>query len=202
VKNRLFAMLILASWTQVKGDERLRPAPPRDKIVVGVSSMVGGNRQVRQVTLTMPAPPTPDDECEDHPPVRPARLLNINAAEVEGENFERWLFPDEHTEEARQTHLDDILRAKIENAYREQNLTGPQRAKLRLAGRGDIKRFFDQVQDERNAFEIERKTVHAGLAALRRLDPLVQIYQEGPFGDGSLFAKTLHRINVDQKAGP
>ena len=120
---------------------------------------------------------------------------------VERENFERWLFADEQTEGARQSHLDDLLRAKIENAYREHNLTWPQRAKLQLAGRGDIKRFFDQVADKRNAFEIERKTFDTGLAALRRLDPLVQIYQQGPFGDGSLFAKTLHRITDDQKAG-
>jgi hypothetical protein len=30
---------------------------------------------------------------------------------------------------------------------------------------------------------------------LRRLDDLSQIYQKGPFGFGSLFAKTLQRMN-------
>ena len=80
-------------------------------------------------------------------------------------------------------------------------LTDPQVAKLRLAGRGDIKRFFDEVRNRRDEFEIARKTFNSGLAALRRLDELSPSYREGPFGSGSLFAKTLQKINSDRKAG-
>ena len=75
------------------------------------------------------------------------------------------------------------------------------RAKLRLAGRGDIKRFFDEVQRRRDDFESDRKTFKTGLPALRRLDELSPTYRHGPFGVGSLFAKTLQKINNDQKAG-
>ena len=39
------------------------------------------------------------------------------------------------------------------------------------------------------------------LAALKRLEPLRQVYLDGPFGDGSLFVKTLQRINDEQWAG-
>jgi hypothetical protein len=200
MKLRLLAMLILASWARVKGDETLRPEPSGQTIVVGVGGTVGGKQQIRQITLTMPAPPARDDEEDVHPPAWPGGRLDFNAAVVEQENFERWLFPDEQSEEARQRHLNNILGAKIENIS-PHKLTGPQRAKLQLAGRGDIKRFFDRVQDKRRAFEIDRKTFKTGLAALRGLDALSQVYQEGPFGAGSLFAKTLHRFNDERKAG-
>jgi hypothetical protein len=35
---------------------------------------------------------------------------------------------------------------------------------------------------------------------VRRLEPLSKVYQEGPFGDGSLYAKTLQKIRDDQDA--
>jgi hypothetical protein len=170
-------------------------------MVVGVSVMVGGDRQIRQITVTMPAPPAPDGEDDDRPPPLLVRHLNINTAEVERENFDRWLFADAGSEAARKRYLDDVLRTRVEAAAREHKLTEAQRAKLRLAGRGDIKRFFDDVEERRSQFEVDRKTFRAGLAALRRLEPLTQVYREGPFGEGSLFAKTLHRINDDRGAG-
>jgi hypothetical protein len=127
--------------------------------------------------------------------------LNINMAVVERENFDRWLFDDRRDQGERSRHLDDILRAKVAAAALSHNLTEPQQAKLRLAGRGDIKRFFDQVEDRRSEFEIDRQSYNTGRAALIRLDPLTRLYREGPFGNGSLFAKTLRRINDDRKAG-
>jgi hypothetical protein len=79
-----------------------------------------------------------------------------------------------------------------------RKLTDSQRAKLRLAGRGDIKRFFDAVEDKRREFERDRHSLRTGLEALRRLEPLSQVFNEGPFGDGSLFAKTLNGMNSDR----
>jgi hypothetical protein len=80
------------------------------------------------------------------------------------------------------------------------HLTESKRAKLRLAGRGDIKRFFDQVEDRRQQFETDRQSFRTGLADLQRLEPLTQVYRDGPFGDGSLSAKTLSRFHNDQEA--
>jgi hypothetical protein len=48
---------------------------------------------------------------------------------------------------------------------------------------------------------MERKTFRTGLNALRRLGELSPIYRDGPFGSGSLFAKTLFKINDDLKVG-
>jgi hypothetical protein len=201
---QLIALLLLASWAQQGGDRRPLPEAPRDRRVVRV--MVGdnrlrGQRRVREIILAAPGPAAPAGEDDDQQPPQPVVHLNIMAMVVERENFDRWLFDDGRPEEERQGHLEAILQSKVELAIRAHRLTEAQRAKLRLAGRGDIKRFFDRVEERRSAFEIDRRDFKTGWAALQRLGDLSQIYHEGPFGDGSLFAKTLHRINEDRRAG-
>lgn len=197
--NQLFALMLLASWTQQREDQRAFPVAPRDRRIVRV--MVGGNRQVREITLAPPAPAAPVDEDDDPQPAQPVVRPNLMAMALERENFDRWLFDDGRSEEERQRHLEVILQFKIKLAASAHRLTETQRAKLRLAGRGDIKRFFDQVEERRIAFEVARKSLRTGVAALQHLDDLSQVYRDGPFGDGSLFAKTLRRINDDRRAG-
>jgi hypothetical protein len=89
----------------------------------------------------------------------------------------------------------------VEIAAREHKLTERYRLKLRIAERGDIKRFFDQVETQKHAFEIARRRFKTGVAALRGLDSLSRLDQEGPFGDGSLFSKTLQKIKKDEGDG-
>jgi hypothetical protein len=127
--------------------------------------------------------------------------IDLKTTVVERANFDRWLFDDGRSEQGRQRHLEDILDAKVEIAGLVYKLNGPQREKLRVAGRGDIKRFFDQVADRRREFEIERRSFQTGRAALARLAPLSQTYQLGPFGAGSLFTKTLRKINDEREDG-
>lgn len=196
----LVTLLVLTFSAQAKKDPRPIPAPPLASDVV--LSRFAPNSGVHTVSLVHPAPPTPADEEGEQPPLPLASLPGrLNMMVVERENFDRWLFANEHTEGERWTHLDEILEAKVGVAGKEHKLTDRQRAKLKLAGRGDIKRFFDRVEENRIDFEAQRQTYRTGRAALLGLDPLLQVYREGPFGDGSLFAKTLRRINDDPKAG-
>jgi hypothetical protein len=202
VQIHLVTLLVLTFSAQVKKEPRPIPAPPLASNVVHVRFATNGG--VHTISLVQPAPPTPADEEGEQPPLPLAALpmrFNLNTMVVERENFDRWLFADERTEGERWTHLDEILEAKVGVAGKEHKLTDRQRAKLKLAGRGDIKRFFDRVEENRIDFEVQRQTYRTGRAALLRLDPLLQVYREGPFGDGSLFAKTLRRINDDQKDG-
>jgi G3E family GTPase len=155
--------------------------------------------ETRRITISMPAPAEEAEECEE-PLARHDMRIDIMTAVVDPENFDHWLFHDERSEEDRHRHLDLILQSKLNAAARDHKLTDSQRAKLQLAGRGDIKRFFDQVENRRQDFEKNRQSFRTGLAALQRLEPLVQIYREGAFGEGSLFAKTLFKITDDQKA--
>jgi hypothetical protein len=195
---QLLTMVFLASLGQERKERRPIPAPPaRGQIVnIHVGIARNGNADIRQITLSMPAPA--DDE-EERPAPR-NMPFNILTSVVDPENFDRWVFDDEQSEADRFRHLDDILQSKVDTAAKAHKLTDAQRAKLRLAGRGDIKRFLDQVEERRQDFEKERHNFRTGFAALQRLNPLAQIYREGAFGDGSLFAKTLSRINNEQKA--
>jgi hypothetical protein len=199
----LLAILLLSGPAQERAAVHGPPDdPPGQTIVVGVSVMRGGGRQVHRVTVIIPEPPAPvdRDEDEDQPPPQPIRRINLNSAVVQRDNFDLWLF-DDATESARGRHLEQLLQARVDAAMRGRKLTRAQRAKLQLAGRGDIKRFFDQVEDRRREFETERRVYKNGLAALRRLEPYRQVFQDGPFGDGSLFAKTLQRIDDEQVTG-
>jgi hypothetical protein len=207
MQSQLVAVLIVASWAHQGEDERQLPVAAREVQVIRVlipdnrngNLRIGANRQAREITLEMPAPPAPAEEDDEPRPARPARPalgLNINTAVVGRENFDRWLFGEPNIVD-RERHLEDILLTRVRTAVREHGLTERQKAKLQLAGRGDIKRFLDRVEDRRRDFEKDRQRFQTGLAALRRLDDLSQIYQTGPFGDGSLFAKTLQKIKDD-----
>ncbi len=196
MQTQLVMMLILTSTAQLRADERPRPEPPLVLPVTTIHVRTAG--ETHELTLEMPAP---DDEGDDPPPAQPVGRFNWNMAMLDRDNFDRWLFPHEQSETARQEHLRDILDAKIGVAASAHKLTDLERAKLRLAGRGDIKRFFDEVQKRKDQFETDRKNFNTGLEALRRLDALSPTYRDGPFGPGSLFAKTLHKIDNDRKTG-
>jgi hypothetical protein len=131
---------------------------------------------------------------------QPGRAFALATVVVSRENFDRWVFNDMAPDKERWTHLDKLLSVRINDATRTHKLTNQQQAKLRLAGKGDIKRFFDQVEDARNDFELNRVGFRNGLAALRRLKPVSRDCDLGPFDDGTLFVKTLHKINDDQSA--
>jgi hypothetical protein len=196
MQSQLVAMLILTSSTQIRGDERPQPKPPPARLVTAIH-LRGAAGETHELTLEFPAQAGDDD---DQPPARPV-MLDLNNAMLERENFDRWLFPHELSERARADHLKEILDARIVVVAQANKLTDRERAKLRLAGRGDIKRFFDEVQKRKDRFEIDRKSFNDGLATLRRLDELSPTYRDGPFGPDSLFVKTLHKIRNDRNTG-
>ena len=193
---QLLTLLFLASFAQEKKDWRPVPRPPVRSQIINVRVKAPGSPEIRQLKLSMPAPDNDDEEAVARLDVR----FNIQSAVVDPENFDLWIFADDQSEADRHRHLDEILQSKVKSAAMTYHLTDSQRAKLRLAGRGDIKHFFDHVEDRRRNFEADRHNFKTGFAALERLDSLTEIYREGVFGAGSLFAKTLARINDDLKA--
>ena len=195
MQTQLVMMLFLASTAQLKADDKPRPEHLRIWPVTTIHLRTAG--EAHELTLEMPAP---DGEDDDAPPAQPVGRFNLNMAMLVSDNFDRWLFPHEQSESARQEHLRNVLDARIVVVAQANKLTDHERAKLRLAGRGDIKRFFDEVQKRKDQFEIDRKSFNTGLATLRRLDELSPIYRDGPFGPDSLFVKTLHKIRNDRQA--
>jgi hypothetical protein len=138
------------------------------------------------------------DKQEVPQPVKIAGPVGLRHPAIKSECFDLWVY-GETTEQEKHVWLLTTLSAKIAKA-RKQGITATHERKLILAGRGDIKRFFDRVEALRSEFEEVRKDLNAGVGVLRGL-PLMTLskeFQDGPFGDESLFAKTLAKIENDQ----
>jgi hypothetical protein len=90
--------------------------------------------------------------------------------------------------------LDLLLRSKIEAINAICELTSTQYDKLDLAGRGDIKRFFDRVEKLRDNFRDSGTTGIVTQDMAHETGLLQLLVRDGQFfGEGSLFAKTMRR---------
>jgi hypothetical protein len=156
----------------------------------------------RSIMIELPVQQAPEvqAEFEDAPPPPPpvARGMNLKNAVVTRENFDRWVF-GVTSEKARLHKLDRILFWTVENVAWQNTMTEQERAKLTLAGKGDIKRLLDRIEAERQDFEEARMNLTTGRQALQRLKPLSVEVEKGPFGDDSLFAKVARKIESDRK---
>lgn len=111
--------------------------------------------------------------------------------------FDRWLFGNMTTEKSRQEWLEALLDEQIAPLARKYHLTVDQQAKLRLAGQGDIKRFFGRAEEKRLGFEEARKEIRKGLTYLNNMDVLCSEFEFGPFRDQSLFGKIWAKMLSD-----
>jgi hypothetical protein len=68
------------------------------------------------------------------------------------------------------------------------------RKKLLLAGKGDIKRFFDKVEEKRRKFDQLRTNQNRVGEIYQELLPLQTAYRSGLFEADSLYGKTLKKV--------
>jgi hypothetical protein len=68
------------------------------------------------------------------------------------EQFENWVFQNQGSAATARAGLNGQVQLVIEEIDRACTLTDAQRAKLRLAGRGDVKRLFDRFERARDKF--------------------------------------------------
>jgi len=91
--------------------------------------------------------------------------------------------------------LNLTLEVRIDEVNETCGLTEAQKQKLHLAGRADIKRFFDRVDEIKRESEISNNNVSLATR------PLTIELQSGLFGDHSFFAKTITRtLSAEQAA--
>jgi len=97
------------------------------------------------------------------------------------------------------TRFDSALALRIEDLERTCGLTEAQKKKLKLAGRGDIKRVFDRVEEVKRAFQQNRTWPNNNIG--QAIQPLRVEVNAGLFNDDSLFQKTIKKtLNGDQAA--
>jgi hypothetical protein len=114
------------------------------------------------------------------------------------EAFDLTLFGTTGDTPSAQAHLESLLSRKIDEIERLSPMTPIQQKKLLLAGRGDVKRLLDRVEDQRKTFDKLREDPARCEEFLEQLRPLSTQIFRGPFGSESLFGKTLKKLRNDE----
>ncbi len=138
----------------------------------------------------------PDDG--EPPPV--AAVAN-NDFMMDEANFDQWVFQGSGNAAAGKARLESQLKLKIDELTRVCQITDEQKKKLTLAARGDMKRFFDQVEVVRKKFIAVKNDQNAFGNIWQEIQPLQQKQSAGLFVETSLFGKALARtLSEEQQA--
>jgi hypothetical protein len=132
------------------------------------------------------------DDDEDEPEAA-GMVQQQNVFMMDDSNFDMWVFGGNRNGAQGRKRLDDLLSLQIELLDRECKLDEAQKKKLLLAGRGDAKRFYDRVDVLRRKFQKVKNDQNKIGEIYQEIQPLQLVLNAGPFGEGSIFAKTLPR---------
>jgi hypothetical protein len=119
------------------------------------------------------------------------------------EQFQQWveqiaIGSSEDELEAR-GELETMLALKIDQLERTCGISSIQKKKLQLAGTGDIKRFFDRLDDHRRKYDQIKDDQQAFGKLQIEIQELANRRGNQMFAEGSIFGKTLARVlTVDQ----
>ena len=118
-------------------------------------------------------------------------------------NMEQWMFQPHGSEsKARSVHRTQLNLA-MDMTERDVNLTQEQKEKLRLAGEGDIARYFAQFDKIRAEFADVDENADGNDALnrlMRRIQPFRQQAQASIFSTGSLFKAVSDKVlDPDQR---
>lgn len=116
----------------------------------------------------------------------------VNRVMYTDENFDQWVFGGRNLSAIR-SHLDSLLALQIEAADRACKLSDAQKAKLKLAGKGDVKHFFDRVAEKKRQFQLVKNDQNKIGEIFNEIQPLQLTLNSGPYDDGSIFFKTIRK---------
>jgi hypothetical protein len=137
------------------------------------------------------APVRADDEVENVAVPRPVFILNENA-------FRQMVYGNLSPEVVRERHA-RVLALKIAYVDRTCGISRAQRETLELAGKGDIKRHFDRIEEHQNI--INRPLEQAEyIKVVQELQVLNRAQSAELFGGESIFAKALRTTLTEDQA--
>ena len=134
-----------------------------------------------------------DDEPEVPAAVNPQFM-------VADETFDQWVFGNVQNGGGAKTRLKALLQLQIQEIERACKLSDAQKTKLELAGRGDLKRFNDRVEEKRKRFQLVKNDQQKFQNFFQEIQPLQAEVQAGLFGEGSFFSKTIAKTLDDDQA--
>src|SRR5262249_31263435 len=153
--------------------------------------------------IPRPAPAQEPDGPEGVAPAqRPDEIDAAPDAATLERNFEQWIFGGRGAPQTRK-RLESALTRDIHRFDQKYGLTPAQKKKLELAGRHDVKRFFDRVEDARSEY---RRTKGEGdwdpvAAGVFELQGVQNLPHAELFGDDSMLAKTLRKTLTPEQVG-
>lgn len=130
-----------------------------------------------------------DDEAEEAEAV----AMNPHMVTYSDENFDQWVFGGGKNAASARASIDSLLAMQIDEIDRACGLTDAQKKKLRLAGTGDVKRIFDAYEEKKRKFQGLKNDQNRINEIFQEIQPLQTTINAGPFGDDSIFAKTIGR---------
>ncbi len=115
------------------------------------------------------------------------------------EQFEQWVFQQFGNAATARTKLKDSLELYTENVDQTCGLSEDQKRKLRLAGQGDIERFFRKYEKVKKHFQAIRNDQQKVNEIWQAISPLQTEMTSGLFHRDSLLQKSLvNTINRKQ----
>ena len=130
------------------------------------------------------------EEAEDNAAAQPG----LRAWVMTDDQFDQWIFGGPRNSRAGRNKLDSLLTLQVDDVARMCTLSEAQKKKLLLAGRGDIKRFFDLVEEKRKKFDKVKQDQNKIGEIYQELVPLQAALNSGLFGDGSIYSKTIRNV--------
>lgn len=155
------------------------------------------------VAVAAPAARAQDDEDEEEE-AKPAVVNRFNGFVANDVQFDQWVFGNMGmgNAAAARTKLDSLLTLNVEDVDRTCGLTPVQKKKLLLAGRGDIKRFFDKVDEVRKKFTKDKNFNFQNQfqQVWQEIQPLQTTFNAGLFGADSIYGKAIHATLTPEQA--
>ncbi|HLJ97118.1 MAG TPA: hypothetical protein VKU02_28395 [Gemmataceae bacterium] len=117
------------------------------------------------------------------------------------DQFDQWVFQQDRNASVARQRLNSRLALHVDEIDHACKLTDEQKKKLQLAGRGDIKHFFDRYETVKQKFQLVKHDQQKVQEIWQAISPLQTTLQSGLFGVDSLLIKSLrHTLTDDQLA--
>jgi hypothetical protein len=143
--------------------------------------------------IARPASAQEPAEPEDAVPARALGRVNVAPEGADlGDNIEQWVFGNRGAAKVRE-RFQAALTQDINRFDQKYSLTPAQKKKLELAGRQDMKRFFDRVEDAKSEYRRTNGDWNQVGNRIFELQGITNQPHTELFGDGSMLAKTLKK---------
>jgi hypothetical protein len=118
------------------------------------------------------------------------------------EQFDSWIFQGNANQDQAKSTLESRIELEITRIAQTVSLTDDQKERLKLAGNGDIKRFYDRVEKARRQFlsmgeQWEQNRINE---AYQLAVPLQQELRKGLFGSDSLLQKVVATTVTEEQS--